>query len=81
MKNKSKPVAIPPFRMNGIAYVTFNTNGKPNTTGSEIPNKAGTKPNLATARSSSRLEKINSEITKDNTNPAPPTTIKETKEP
>ena len=49
--------AITELRINGIAKIGFNTNGKPNTTGSLIPQIPGTNENLAIDLWSSRFEK------------------------
>ena len=70
---------IPELKINGIANVGFNTNGKPNTTGSEMPHKAGTKPNLAIILASSLLDTKNRAKINDKIQPAPPGTTRSTK--
>ena len=68
--------AIAELQINGIAKIGFNTNGKPKTTGSLIPQIPGTIENLAIALWSSRLENNNIAINNDSVIPPPPTTTK-----
>ena len=67
---------MPELKINGIANVVFNTRGKPNTTGSEIPHSAGTKPSFAIIFESSLFDTRKIAKISDKIQPAPPGTTK-----